>query len=313
MRYHLLFALALGLLLAAVVGCSDTNPTAPVNINSALEAASDGDPVMFTACVATADQARRMLTFTGHPDTVIAARNCEIVRLNGGAEAPIPFTDIKPIDSLHVQGVRQQNGYVIAHRLQVCSDSCFDVAFRDTIVEIDYAAGTFTVAGRSEVIQVDDQTLIWGSVVKRQATFRDRYEHQHQLATPAGTGPTSLIYRRDATIAFTDLQPGDVVEVKADILSEEALLAVAIKLTNCSDFETRCVSFEATIATLDIDLRIVTFTGLAWVGTVCKGAQLLDADGLPIALDDFGVGDAVVVKGLPLEADSLKICRMAKL
>jgi hypothetical protein len=313
MRYHLLFALALGLLLAVVSGCSDSNPMAPVNTNTALEAATDGDPVMFAACVATADQARRMLTFMGIPDTVIAAKNCEIVRLNGGSEAPIPFSDMKPTDSVHVQGVRQQNGYVIAHRLQVRSDGCFDLAFRDTIVEIDYAAGTFTVAGRSEVIQVDDQTLIWGSVTKRQATFSDRYEYRHQLATPAGTGPTSLIYRRDATIAFTDLQPGDVVEVKANILTEEALLAVAIKLTNCSEFETRCVKFEATIATLDIDLRIVTFTDLAWIGTVCNGAQLLDADGLPIALDDFSVGDAVAVKGLPLEADSLRICRMTKL
>ena len=313
MRYHLLRALALGILIAAFTGCSDSNPTAPVNANTALEAASDGDPVMFTACVATTNQNRRMLTFMGNPDTVIAAQNCEIVRLNGGAEAPIPFTDIKPSDSVHVQGVRQQSGYVIAHRIQACSDTCFDLAFRDTIVTIDYAAGTFMVAGRAEVIHVDDQTLIWGPVVKRQATFGDRYEYQYQLAMSAGTGSGYVTYRRDATLAFTDLQPGDIVEVKADILGPDALQAVVIKLVNCNEFETRCVQFESTIATLDIDSRIVTFVDLAWVGTVCNGAQLLDADGLPIALDGFGVGDAVAVKGLPLEADSLRICQMTKL
>jgi hypothetical protein len=313
MKHYLLYALVVAVVSAIATGCSDSNPLAPVRDGAALQTETTGDPVQFAARVATADQSRRMLTFMGCHDTVVAARNCEIVRLNGDTLAPIPFTDLGPFDSLHIQGQRQQNGYVIAHRIQMCAGTCFDVAFRDTIVTIDYAAGTFTVAGRSEVIAVDENTILWGSAIKRRVTSGNRYEYQYQIAQTTSLGTPTTSYRHDALIEFTDLQPGDIVEVKANIVGEGRLLALAIKLANCQDFDTRCVKFEAVIATLDVEARTVTFVGLAWLGTVCNGAQLLDADGLPITLADFGVGELVAAKGLPLEGDELKICWMTKL
>ena len=122
-----------------------------------------------------------------------------------------------------------------------------------------------------------------------------------------------MYFRRDTSLTFADLEVGDIVEVKANVVDESTLLAVAIKLANCVDMEAQCVRFEATIATLDVDARTVTFDGLAWDGIICKGAKLLDADGLEITLADFAPGELVDVKGVPGEDDVLKICFMQKL
>ena len=84
----------------AISGCSSDQPLAPSNaLNStgnANYAVAPGDQVQFTARVATTDQSRRMLTFVGQPDTVIAGQNCQIVRLNNGQDTPIPFSEIHP-------------------------------------------------------------------------------------------------------------------------------------------------------------------------------------------------------------------------
>jgi hypothetical protein len=313
MKHYLHFALIIALAALITAGCSESNPVAPVRSDAAMQTEATGDPLEFAARVATTDQSVRMLTFMGRHDTVIAARNCEIVRLNGDTLAPTPFTDVGPFDSVHVEGQRLQNGWVIAQRLQICDRTCFDVAIRDTIATIDYAAGTFTVASRIETIVVDENTILWSSAIKRQAINGSRYEFGYQTAEATSSGTPTRSYRQDALIEFTDLQPGDLVEVKANIVDDATLLAVAIKLAGCRDFETRCVKFEAVIGTLDVEARKVTFEGLAWLGIVCNGAQLLDADSLPITLADFAVGTAVAVKGLPLEGDKLKICSMATL
>ena len=313
MKYYLLTAALLAAVFLAAAGCSESNPLAPPTEKETIADYTGGEPVRFAARVETADQNRRMLTFAGRPDTVIAAHECIIVRLKGNEEAPVPFSGIKPSDSVRVQGVREQNGYVYAYRLQICQDTCWDTAFRDTIVSIDYAAGSFTVAGRTETILVDDNTYIWGNTIVRQAKEGNRYEFRHMVAQSASEGNLYRYVRRDTALALTDLQVGDVVEVRAKSIDANTLLAVFIKLVNCTDFGDRCIQFEAPIASIDLDTRTVTFEGLDWMGIVCNGAKLLDANGDPITLADFAVGDLVAVKGYPLEDGTLKICQMQKL
>ena len=170
---------------------------------------------------------------------------------------------------------------------------------------IDYAAGTFTVTGRTETIMVDENTLIWG-----------RLGYSNSLGETGGFTPSDggtveeSKYQRfiDTTYAFTDLEEGDIVEVKAFIVDENTLLAAVIKVANCPD--KKSVAFTAPLASVDCDLRIVTFDGENWIGAVCPGAILLDADGAVMTLCDFQPGDPVDVKGFPMESDTLKICEM---
>jgi len=307
--------LALAAVVAAAalvsIGCSESNPVAPADDTQSTTAYTLlADSVHFAACVATVDQNRRMLTFEGRADTVIAAQDCNIIRLKGNVEAPVPFTSIQPGDSLDVHGTRNMNGDIYAYRLRICQDTRWDIAFRDTINSIDYAAGSFTVAGRTETILVDENTYIWGNLLTRQERIGNRYENQYRLAQAAQDGYSYRYARRDTALVFTDLKVGDVVEVRAVNVDPLTLRAVFIKVTNCTEFDDRCVQFEATIASIDPDTRSVTFVGLSWNGVVCKGAKLTDADGNPITLADFTVGLLVAVKGHPVD-DVLQICQMS--
>jgi len=316
-----LFFLSVIVIMAAVIaGCSTDTPLSPAADRLLLDDntlyMAPGDPVKLAARVATTDQNQLMLTFEGCNDTVVAFRNCQIVRLENDTEAPVPFADIHPGDSVEVNGVRQQNGYVYAHRICICdaTGGQYDLAFRDTIVTIDYAAGTFTVAGRPEVILVDSSTLIWGNIIVKHSGDRNRYQNKYAVSPgtcAAKPNPDYYTTTRDTILIFTDLVPGDVVEVRAKIVDEATLLAVKIKVANCMDKV--CVEFTATLASVDPDTRIVTFDGLAWIGNVCNGARLIGLDGEPLALADFVPGDVVAVKGIPLEGDALRICQMEKL
>jgi len=309
----------LGLLMAVITGCSGDQPTAPlIEANSdgstVFLAPTGGEPVQFAARVATANQERSMLTFAGRSDTVIAAHNCLIVRLNNGQETPIPFVDIKPGDSMAVEGVRQQSGYVLAHQLRVCQENggqC-DLEFRDTIITVDYAAGTFMVAGRSETILVDSGTLIWGKIIVRHLGDNSQYQNREMTGGIAcKENPGFYTTTSDTILTLTDLGPGDVVEIKANIIDENTLLAVSIKLANCNYKE--CSEFDATLAAVDARARIVTFDGLALVGVVCNGAKLTGLDGERLTLADFVAGELVAVKGFPLDGDTLRVCQMEKL
>jgi len=316
MKYLILTGAMLAVLMVAVIGCSNNTPTGPLTDADALTGEiSGGEPVQLAARVETTNQARSMLTFVGTNDTGVMARNCIIVRLNAGEETPVPFTNISPWDSVDVNGFRQQNGYVLMHRIQIIGDSCFDVAFRDTITAIDYGGGTFAVAGRAEVIHVDESTLIWGNLIDRQASYNYRFESGLRVGQTAGDSPGYHWnhFRRDTVLAFTDLQVGDIVEVRANIVDEANLMAVAIKLVNDPLLAERCTKFEATLATIDLETRTVTFDENDWVGIVCPGAKLLDVDGTPIALDAFATGEYVYVKGMEQEDGSLKICLIQKL
>jgi hypothetical protein len=311
MRNLLITAALLGAVTLAAIGCSESNPVAPTNDTQSTTAYTLlADSVHFAACVATVDQNRRMLTFEGRADTVIAAHDCNIIRLKGNTEAPAPFTSIRPGDSLDVHGTRNMNREVYAYRLQICPDTRWDVAFRDTISSIDYAAGSFTVVGRPETILVDEDTYIWGNILTRQEMIGNRYENQYRLAQAAEDGYRYRYARRDTALVFSDLKVGDVVEVRTVVVDPGTLRAVFIKVANCTEFADRCVQFEATIASIDPDTRAVTFVGLDWNGVVCKGARLTDADGNPITLADFAVGLLVAVKGHPVD-DVLQICQMS--
>jgi hypothetical protein len=297
-----------------LLGCSDTSPLSPAG-GIALDPteitdvsyAQAGEPVQFAARVATVYQVERMLMFAGQPDTVVAAHECIIVRLNNEQETPIPFEDIQPGDSAQVNGVRMQNGSVMAHRIKICES--WDVAFRDTITSIDYSAGTFTVAGRSEVITTDSATVFWGNIIIRHQL--NQYQNQEQSAgCLLRQNPEYYSTAHATPLTFTDLEVGDVVEVRADIVDGSTLLAVMVKVANCNDKE--CITFSANLATIDVDARTVTFDGLNWLGTVCNGARLIGLDGEELTLADFGVGDYVAVKGFPIDDQTLKVCEMVK-
>jgi hypothetical protein len=304
--------LLVGVFISLMIGgCSSDQPLAPSSTTGdANYAVAPGDQVQFAARVATMDQNRRMLTFAGRPETVVAAHNCEIVRLNNGQETPIPFTEIHPGDSVNVRGTRQQGGEVIATRLQLCLDGAgsYDVAFRDTILTIDYDNNSFTVKGRTEVITVDANTVIWGQIVfsRDPHSLGDGSEqrNQNQYGGDKNRG------RRDTTLAFTDLAVGTIVEVRANVVDPATLLAVTIKVANCG--QSTCLKFNSYLASIDAAARIVTFTDQTWIGLVAKGANLTGLSDETLTLADFAVGDYVSVKGYVTTGDTLKICQMSK-
>jgi hypothetical protein len=305
-------------LMTLTLACSQEGPTESspqvtksLSENDWLAGPPDSGAVQIMARVATRDENQRMLTFMGVPDTVFALHNCEIVRLNNDGETPIPFEDIHPGDSLRAIGTRNEYEYqyVYAHKIAVCAVSggpC-DLAFRDTIATIDYGTGTFTVKGRLETITTDDETVIRGMVTR----VYDEPQGRYGLGGNALADPNRYTYRhQDTLLEFTDLQEGDVVEVRANVVDETTLYAVMVRLPNCNLNERKCIEFEANLATIDVLTRIVTFTGLGWIGYVCPGAALTGPTGEEFTLDDFVSGDLVAVKGVPLEADTLKICEM---
>ncbi len=291
-----------------VLGCSGELPLGTSNTASLpqLTAPPDGQ-VQFVAVVATVDATTRTLTFDGVEYVAIADPDCEIVRIVAGEETAIEFADIIVGDSMKVCGLTQEDGTILAHRIRIyATDGCinYDVKFRDQIVTIDYAGGTFTVAGMTETIVVDGNTTIWTTVGGGMAAG------ETDLTTNGGNVTRDAGVRR-VELAFTDVAEGYVVEVKALIEDAATLRAVEIKVAGESYEE--CNLFEATLATVDLNTRTVTFDGLDWIGAVCQNALLNDADGAVLLLEDFATGDLVSVKGIPLEGDTLRVCAMTQL
>ncbi len=303
------------LLVMVLIGCNST-PVDPLSNVITFDNSTSGltppeDPVQLRARVATQNQEQRMLTFEGIPDTVIANRNCQITRTQNENESPIPFVNIRLGDSCEVHGIRNQDGYVYAWRIKIYGDSGrYDIGFRDTVATIDYALNQFTVLGRSETIVVDENTVIWG-ITTHWYDKPDNEQGQPSTAkmTP-GEGGNSGLHRID--YLFTDLVEGDVLEIRAKRIDENTLLAVYIVVANCEE-KSQCIEFESTIASIDYATRMATFTDQTWLGWVCQGAKLLDAAGGELVLEDFVAGDAVSVKGVPLEGDTLKVCLLQKM
>ena len=318
MRWFGSTALILGMMLVLIMaGCSSDNVSGPVN-SADNPSAQDGSGiylvgdgvVKLNAQGKTTDQNKLMISFSGLADTVVAFHNCEIVRYSNENDSPIPFVDIVPGDMATVFGKQQQDGYINAFRIRVYGGDCpqYDVAFRDTIATIDYSAGTFTVNHRTETINVDENTLITSRIGGQKFHTNDMIANTYQYQTGSTAKVTAA---RDTVLEFTDLSVGDVVEVRANIIDENNLLAVVIKVPHSNFME--CEQFDAYLASVDYENSTVTFEGLPWIGLICKNALLLGLDGETLTLEDFAAGDYVSVKGLPLEDDELKICKMEKI
>ena len=310
--------LSAAVMLVVISGCTD-NPVTPSGDTNALPDASllfsvTADQIQVSGTVADIDYEDRLLTLEESGETVVAAADCDIARIDRGVVVPIAFADIMVGDSLKACGVPQEDGTFLANIIRICLPSdCpdYDLAFRDTIKTIDYAAGTFTVSGRTETITTDGNTLIWGSVyrmVRHQYRLTDAENDVMELSK---LRPDHAFFSRDTLLAFTDLDVGDVVEVKAMAVDPGSLLAVMIKVANCT--VKTCVEFEATIATIDVPSRTVTFEDQLWTGLVCPGALLVDVDDNPLTLEDFAAGDLVAVKGFSIEGETLRICLMRKI
>lgn len=267
----------------------------------------------FAARVQATDQNRKMIMFQDRPDTVIAQQHCEFARHCFGFQFQVEFSDIKPGDSVQVQGEKHQDGYMYARRIQVCTadpGGRWDVSFKDTIATIDYTLGTLTVANRSELITIDENTEIFGVTV----TITDPADNGRggggdaALGYPGGSGP----HYADTSLSFTDLAVGDVVTVHAMYVDETTLLATCIRLTDCAEINKKCIEFVDQLASVDLDTRIVTFVGQTWTGEVCNGAQLIGLDGEELTLADFALGETVAVKGFPVTEQTLRISKMEK-
>lgn len=304
--YAALLASLVAILLIA--GCSGNSPVSPLaeSVNPNHETATTSPlQIQLYGLVASIDVAERMFTLADHDMDIYAATDCEIATVCDGVITPVEFDAISIGDSVKVCGAEQEDGSLLANRIRifVCSECPeYDLAFRSQIASIDYAGGTFTVADRPESIAVDENTEIWGMVEpgpSRVASpdhgsgFGDQYH-----------GPNNI------TLEFTDLAIGDIVEVKANILDPDNLLAVKIKLAPCS-FKT-CVEFEAVLAEINVEDRTVTFEAMEWLGNVCPGAILTDSDGAELTITDYAPGDAVMVKGFEMEQNILNICLMVK-
>jgi len=307
--------LFMGVLVAMIsLGCSGDNPLAPSDGPVTKMEEPTPDPTItaagfqFASRVASIDLAEQTLTFTDPAYTAVAGEDCVVFTMVTGEEVVISFGDIQVGDSVQVCGVLQEDDVILANRIRVYGgEDCdpYDLAFGGTIATIDYAAGTFTVADRSETIMVDENTVIWTRISETgslaagvQDPSRFTVDHGHYKFT------------RDTILAFTDLAVGDWVEVKANIIDATTLLAVKIKLA--PDCLKKCVAFTDYLASADGDTRTVTFENMAWIGSVCANALLADSDGAPLTLADFAPADLVSVKGFALEGDELRICEMVK-
>ena len=306
----------LGLALVAIgLGCSGENSDNPVGSPNSIAVRQDedgsvarvllADQIQFASRVATVDPGEMKLTFTGVSYIAVAAEDCEIVVIIKGAVTPMPFDAITVGDSVQVCGDLQADDTVLAHKIRVFATSdCpdYDVVFWDTITTIDYAAGMFTVAGQTQTIVVDANTVIWGRIPSSSAL---------SISDGDGGDPGNPWVKEQVEIyEFTDLAVGFVVEVHAGTVDTETLLAASIKIANCS-FK-KCLVIPGVLATVDVAGRLVTLGGLSWIGTVCPQAALMDVDSTPLTLGDFSPGDYVTVKGFPEECDTLFICAMEK-
>ncbi len=295
-------------------GCSSNDSAQPLAPGTAIMSqapASENDGqvnVNLAARIATIDQNMRRLTFVGIPDTVEALADAEIVRMQAGVETQIQFGDLAVGDSVHVCAYQYTSTYWYAERICAVgsADECgYDVAFRAAIESIDYANSTLIVEGRPETILVDENTEIWAVVVQ------DRGNLLSDVEEGADREPHRSKVDHYVELSLTDLQNGDVIEVRADIVSAEVLLAVKIKLANY--YEWRCTTFQSVISTIDYENRTLTFSDEGWIGIVCQNADLSDSAGEPLTLADFVVNDAVAVKGFPLEDGTLRICELTLL
>ena len=315
--WNLVGVLLLGFLAFGLWGCSNSNPidSTPATTSSAGFAAylAVGDAVQYSGTITEIDAANSILICSGIDYPVIVPEDCDIAKVDQGDIIDLTFADLAVGDSVKVCGIYQEDETILANRIRVCVvPVCpdYDVALHEEITDIDYGAGTFTVANRTETFVIDENTTIWGV-----NTHYDGNADTETGSTGTGNGFLKIIpdqYNRvtHIALAFTDLKVGDVVEVKAYYTDDPTVLrAAVIKLANEYN-ACRCIFITAPLASIDCDTRMVTFDGIDWAGYVCPGALLLDADGNEMVLCDFSVGDVVSAKGFALDETTLQLTSM---
>ena len=310
-------SLALMALLVIVTGCSKDNPvvstadTSALTSSAALAFSPPENRVQFSAHIATIDADLQVLTFDEETASVVVPEGCSIVAAQNGEQTPIEFADLSVGDLVKVCGFVQIDGSILANQVVLyLGGECtgYDLVIQDSIATIDYAAGTFTIYGVAETFVINEETVIWGM-----------YPHQQNQFTPAkemAIAEKSAKYQHhmggghsvDTLYAFTDLQPGYAVTIKAYVIDETTYLAADIKVLNCN--YPQCIIFTDYLTAIDYDNSLVTFATEPSIGWVCPGAELLDADGGALLLEDFTVGDLVAVKGVNLAEDTLRISLM---
>lgn len=318
---RLLVWLAAVAMLAGLVGCTDqlaTNGDASFSQTVTPLSGPSPNRIQIVDYLAGIDVDARALTFVESEYVVTVPEDCPIVAVQGGEETDLTFADLKVGDYVKVCAV-VQGDIVTAHKVVVyLGGDCegFDLIWQDSIATIDYAAGTFTVYGRDETITIDANTVIWGKIPYQNGTGNEGYVEKD----PANNGSFKddggdqfrLRERNavDTIYAFTDLQPGWVLEIKANIVDENTLAAFDIKVLGCN--YQHAESFTDYLVAVDLDNSVVTFQTEAWIGSVCQGASLLDAEGNELTLADFAAGDYVAVKGVALTDDTLRVCELVK-
>lgn len=318
-----LLALAM---VAAVIGCTSENPMVPSEnttetllMSSTLDAKPPCDKIQFSASIATIDADQRLLTFEDSDYIVAVPEACPVMQVQDGVPTAITFEDLAVGDFVKVCGIVLEDGTVEAKMIVVYPGGVcigYDLCFQDTLATIDYAAGTFTVKGRTETFVIDENTVIWGKLPYNYSPVEGNSKDGFSSGGTQDDDLQPYLNRHrnavDTFFTFTDLQPGYLLEIKANIVDETTLLAVDVKVLGCNFRQS--VQFEDYIATIDYETATVTFNGNDWIGHVCPGAALLDGEGGTLTLEDFSAGDNVFVKGVPLAEDNqLKICAMTKM
>lgn len=310
--------LAAALVMAGMIGCSDqlaTNNDA--SFSQSIVDLSSPSPyrIQIVDYIAAIDADAMTLTFEESEYVVTVPEDCPVVAVEAGVETDLTFADLKVGDFVKVCAVELGDD-VIANKVVVyLGGECdgFDLIWQDSIATIDYAAGTFTVFGRTETIVIDENTVIWGKIPYSSGPNGNDKDPISTGSSDASMDEPARERHRNAVdtiYSFTDLQPGWILEIKANIVDENTLAAFDIKVLGCN--YQNAERFIDYLATVDVDNQVVTFQTETWIGSVCNGASLLDLDGNVLTLADFAAGDYVAVKGVALTEDTLRVCELIK-
>lgn len=259
---------------------------------------SSGQEVEFGGRVISIDTVTSTLSMTTAA-RVIADSLTEITYRMYGSETTIPFSKIKPGDSLEVKGFLNPDSSVSATRLRVRDDygkggGGSDVEFTSEINFIDYTAMIFTVKSRPDTIHVDSLTHIFSRTRGRHSGGDSYYASEK--------GSDSTVH--DEEIPFTDLQVGLIVEVHANI-TPAGLLAARIDVEDGEEGEINDGNndgiereFKATITAIDSSARTLTFSDSLGSGVVLPDAEITGLLGDAITFGDLAIGQLVEAKGI---------------
>ncbi len=259
--------------------------------------------------VETIDPDARTMTFVGNPMLINVALYAEIVQKNGGAEVHIELSEISPGDSVDVRGGLQGDGSLLVDRVRLRNgfddDFMADHEFTSVINTIDYTNLEFTVDSRTETILVDENTFIF---------MKEDRSSNTDFSSSEGDDDDDDDddLRQRLEILFTDLVIGDTVEVYANQVDPNTLLAVVVELEDGAFENGMQVEFKDLLASVDSETGTVTFLNETWIGVLAENAELFGLNGEVLTLSDFLTGELVEVKGFATSGDTISIVHMHK-